>query len=711
MNADVIIFMTGLMVVALAALVLLVNVSMARNAVKASFTILSVTLSLWIVANTGADTNPINALDWTRLAFAGAALLMAALFIFVIVFPRRLNGARLGILFAIISGVMFAGLSYTDLIVPRIVYKDAYANVVTGDLYWLYVVYILFAVFVSLYYLIRRLKSEVGIDKQRVKYMLIGVAVTSIVALLTNMVIPLLTGANPLAIYGSFATLAFISAIAYSIVRHQMFNIRVATARAAVYILSGVSLALFFGVIIFWLDSLIFRATSMEITQKAFYIFSAVIVGFSFPAIKSFFNQLTKQILLRDMYDPEAVLSSIATIASNTRTSTALLKKVSDELQSKMHLSFVEAYLHKDKDWVQKVSVGKVIAANRIENISEILAVTEGVLVDIGEDEEVGERYEDIGVIVILKTSQNVLGYLTLGYKQNGTDFTPADKNLLEGVANEVAVATENLLRYEAIEQFNETLQEKVQDATSKLRTSNKKLRMLDESKDEFISMASHQLRTPLTSVKGYLSMVLEGDTGEITPEQRKVLEEAYTSSQRMVYLIGDFLNVSRLQTGKFELELSDVQLPTLIADEIGQLKASAKARNITLQYDAPDNFPTLRIDETKIRQVMMNFIDNAIYYAKPDGGMISITLSHHTNHISFRVSDNGIGVPKAEQHQLFSKFYRASNAKKARPDGTGIGLFMAKKVIVAHGGAILFESTEGKGSVFGFRLPIDTKK
>ena len=107
-------------------------------------------------------------------------------------------------------------------------------------------------------------------------------------------------------------------------------------------------------------------------------------------------------------------------------------------------------------------------------------------------------------------------------------------------------------------------------------------------------------------------------------------------------------------------------------------------------------------LDETKIRQVIMNFTDNAIYYT-PAGGKIVVSLKETTDSIEFRVKDNGIGVPKAEQHQLFGKFYRAGNAKKARPDGTGLGLFMAKKVIIAQGGALIFDTHEGKGSTFGF--------
>src|SRR5690606_23279200 len=126
------------------------------------------------------------------------------------------------------------------------------------------------------------------------------------------------------------------------------------------------------------------------------------------------------------------------------------------------------------------------------------------------------------------------------------------------------------------------------------------------------------------------------------------------------------------------------------------------RGRNLELTYTKPIEFPALMLDETKIRQVIMNFADNAIYYT-PSGGHIQIELEDKGESVEFRVIDDGLGVPKSEQHHLFNKFYRASNAKKARPDGTGLGLFMAKKVIVAQGGAIIFKSQEGKGSTFGF--------
>ena len=138
---------------------------------------------------------------------------------------------------------------------------------------------------------------------------------------------------------------------------------------------------------------------------------------------------------------------------------------------------------------------------------------------------------------------------------------------------------------------------------------------------------------------------------------------------------------------------------------ELRQLAETVKSRGLMLTYHKPEHFPTLMLDETKLRQVIMNFVDNAIYYT-PSGGRITVSLVENPQSIDFTVTDNGIGVPRHERHHMFTKFYRARNAMSARPDGTGLGLFMAKKVVIAQGGAIIFKSVENRGSTFGFTFP-----
>ncbi len=293
--------------------------------------------------------------------------------------------------------------------------------------------------------------------------------------------------------------------------------------------------------------------------------------------------------------------------------------------------------------------------------------------------------------LIKLMARQRLVGVMAIGFNTPVHSLSHNDGLLFDRLSEAVGVALDNRLLFE-----------ENQHVLKQLQKSNEKLRELDEAKDDFISMASHQLRTPLTSVKGYMSMVLEGDAGKVSKTQAKLLEQAFISSQRMVYLIADLLNVSRLKTGKFIIEATPTNLAEVVKGEINQLVETAKGRGLTLTYKKPKTFPDVMLDETKIRQVVMNFADNAIYYT-PAGGHINVEVKNTPKSVEFTVTDDGMGVPREEQHHLFNKFYRAGNAKKARPDGTGLGLFMAKKVIVAQGGSIIFRSTEGKGSTFGF--------
>lgn len=348
--------------------------------------------------------------------------------------------------------------------------------------------------------------------------------------------------------------------------------------------------------------------------------------------------------------------------------------------------------LHSDPQWLEAKEYTRIIDLSAADTgeVSKFFPTDSSLMHDLA---------NGLGVrslcLVKLIARKKLVGALLVGLSATASELNLNEIEYLGRIGEAAGLAIDNKLLFEENQQV-----------LKELKKSNEKLKALDEAKDEFISMASHQLRTPLTAVKGYVSMVIEGDAGPIAKAQKDLLEQAFASSQRMVYLIADLLNVSRLKTGKFVIESAPTHLPEVVESEIGQLIETAKVHKLELTYVKPENFPTIDLDETKTRQVIMNFIDNSIYYT-PAGGHIRVELTSNDKSVEFKVIDDGLGVPKAEQPHLFTKFYRAGNAKKARPDGTGLGLFMAKKVIVAQGGSLIFTSEEGKGSTFGFSFPL----
>lgn len=503
--------------------------------------------------------------------------------------------------------------------------------------------------------------------------------------------------------------LVMIGLFAYIIIRHRLFDIRLVITRALAYALSLATIAIVYSLLAFVLLGQLFNQSDVEPERQVGFVLIALLLALTFRPLKRFFDRLTRAIFYQDAYDTKTVLDKVSSVLVRATLLEQVVTQSLEVVSTAVKAQFIAVVLI-DKKTQRTIKVGKKSAslhdvvekiskrAQPVITIDDLAERTDGVFQVM--------QQSDIAVAVRLETSKEVLGYILFGYKVNGNGYTHQDIRLVRIVADELAVAIQNALRYEEISRFNATLQKEVDEATKQLRESNKKLRALDEAKDEFISMASHQLRTPLTSVKGYVSMVLDGDAGDLTADQRKLLQEAYASSQRMVYMIADFLNISRIKTGKFLLEPTMANLGEIVHEEIAQLQHAADSRGLRLKLHIDQTLPTLKIDENKVRQVIMNFIDNAIFYSK-SGGEIHITLEKNPKNITFMVKDEGIGVPISEQSQIFTKFFRASNARHARPDGTGIGLFMAKKVINAHGGEVIFNSEENKGSTFGFSLPL----
>jgi signal transduction histidine kinase len=683
--------------------------SSTRSAAKRWFAALCVTLVVWLSANYMADADLSSSLFWTRMTFFAITLAAASFLLFVRSFPTVSEVKHSTRVIFLTATVLISGIMWTPAFIPSVEVSGDTSNVNAGPLYWLFIVYFGGTLIAAIVWLVKKMRSERGSNRERIRLVVLGIIAMSIVGSLTNLFLPLIYNENPLARYGGFSVLLFVSLVAFAIVRHRLFSIRAVIARSLTYSLTLVTLAVSFSIIAFGIAEMIFHQ-SLTAEQRIVYSLLVAVVAVAYQPIKRFFDKLTRKVFFQDFYDTRDVLDELGDIAAHHMLPQSLLDMSLQQLDNVLHPSFISTLVVRNRSIKEESRIGTPvhIAQDIFHGLPpQTVIVTE-------EDHRTLKvhrmleslSHDGIAVIVRLRTARETIGFVVIGYKKSGSGYTGQDLSLLSTVADELAVAVQNALRFEEISHFNEKLKQEVEDATVQLRDSNRKLKKLDEAKDEFISMASHQLRTPLTSVKGYISMVMDGDAGKLTPQQQKLLEEAFTAAQRMVYLIGDFLNVSRIQTGRFVLEPRPTDLAQVVSDEVQQLGSTAARRNITVQYHHPTQFPILTIDENKMRQVIMNFIDNAIFYSRPSTN-VEVTLVNTGRDIRFEVHDSGIGVPEAERHKLFTKFFRAENARRVRPDGTGIGLFMAKKVITAHGGSILFETKEGKGSTFGFVMPI----
>jgi len=228
--------------------------------------------------------------------------------------------------------------------------------------------------------------------------------------------------------------------------------------------------------------------------------------------------------------------------------------------------------------------------------------------------------------------------------------------------------------------------------------------------KSEFVSIVSHQLRTPLSALKWSLDLLRGKRLGEINDKQKEYLDIINESGNKMIKLVNDLLNVTRIDQGRLLMQIKPFSVEDLVEEIVKELKMFAEANNVELRFKNNKKLPDAYADPDKIRMVIQNLIDNAIKYSKKGGGWVNIQTEKQGKMIRVNVRDNGLGIPDFLQKQVFGKFFRGENLVRQSVEGTGLGLFIAKGFIRLSGGEIDFESKEGQGSNFWFTLPIANK-
>ena len=252
-----------------------------------------------------------------------------------------------------------------------------------------------------------------------------------------------------------------------------------------------------------------------------------------------------------------------------------------------------------------------------------------------------------------------------------------------------------------------EVLTYQLETVNVKLTIAYRELERLDKAKSEFISIASHQLRTPLTAVKGYLSMLLDGVYGKMNEKAKNPIQSVYQSNERLIKLVNDLLNLSRLDAGKIKFEPAPASLEKIVKDIIEELRLPIENKGLYIRMkELKPPLPQITVDQDHIRQVILNVIDNAMKYTEKGG--ITIELLKIGNKAQVKISDTGQGMSKEELEELFQMFSRATAGNQFHAEGAGIGLYIAKKFVEMHKGRIYAESKgNGKGSIFKIELPI----
>jgi signal transduction histidine kinase len=281
---------------------------------------------------------------------------------------------------------------------------------------------------------------------------------------------------------------------------------------------------------------------------------------------------------------------------------------------------------------------------------------------------------EPIGVMVVLRNEVR--------------PFSERERQLIATFADQAVIAIEN------VRLFNE-----IQDKSRQLEVAN-------QHKSEFLANMSHELRTPLNAIIGFSEVLLERLFGDLNEKQDDYLKDIHSSGRHLLNLINDILDLSKVEAGRMELDVSTFDLPTAIANAMTLIRERAQHHGIAMAQDVAPELGDVVADERKFKQILLNLLSNAVKFT-PDGGRIDVSARRIDDNIIVAVHDTGIGIAPEDQEAVFEEFRQVGRHYTSKQEGTGLGLALTRRFVELHGGRISVESTPGKGSTFTFTIPI----
>ncbi|MEX1997838.1 MAG: ATP-binding protein [Candidatus Andersenbacteria bacterium] len=709
----------------------LVYVRNSRSATHRLLAVLSLIIAIWSIVNAlsvHAETNP--AATWlVRFVMFFSTPVGVLFFLLMYIYPRSTLGISRKILTLILTLMAVTmAVSISPLLFPVVTpIPGAAPKPTPGIGMLLYVPVVVFGIISGVIILIRKFLKASGIERIQAGYLLAGVTImfSLIIALLviavnvfeTTVFVP----------YAPLFTLPFVGLTAYTIIRHRLMDVRLAIFRtlSLTFLIGGVLSV--YGLLILFAVPLISDATGIrgELTAAAAALLSVPVARL----IQQALTKITDKFLFQSRVDYQKALVKLSQELSGTirieEVTQTFLRAMREMVRSKKAVIMLRE--EKEGEMVPMASAGAgsfnltIPAGNpvvqHLRHAEQILVKDE--LAVIQEQELNPEHLEeltviqnsmlwlDVALIVPLSVNKELMGLLLLGDKLSGQPYLQEDVEFLSALAPQAATALENAQLYQQSLKFGERLRTEVDLATHELEAANQQLKDLDKAKSEFLSIASHQLYTPLTALRGYISMLMEGDFGKVAPQQEPVLNILEKSASRLIDLIKNLLDISRIESGRFELNLESVDLVEMAKVLVQDLMPNAISKRLKLLFEEPtQKLPPAIADQQRLRQVMLNFLDNAIKYTPV--GKIVVAVKQEGAELVFSVTDTGKGLTAEEITKLFNKFSRVGGASRFHTEGTGLGLYVARQIIREHHGDVSVESPgTGHGSTFSMRVPI----
>lgn len=304
-----------------------------------------------------------------------------------------------------------------------------------------------------------------------------------------------------------------------------------------------------------------------------------------------------------------------------------------------------------------------------------------------------------------LRNNSGLVGLLAVGAKDDGSHLTTKDRKVIEAVSPKLAYAIKNALAYEKVKAKNSQLIDHISQANEQLRKANRQLKRDDKLKDELVYIATHELKNPVTAIKGYLSLIAEGTFGRIPSKLAPAIAEINTSNQQLISLLNNLLQIARSEADRLEISTKPVFICHVVDSVISELKPLADQKGLSINYSCPNRHISVNANAERLKEIINNLVSNSIKYSNKG----TITISHEINQdqLTTHVSDEGVGIGEKDHSKIFTRFFRVEEQAAKGIPGTGLGLFIIKQFIERMNGKIWFDSEKNVGSTFSFSLPL----
>lgn len=672
---------------------------------------------IWQVSET-----PGSALFWIKFLMAGAIFIPIFYLHFVINFlklPNKkfllLSGYFLGFLFLVLD---LFGKYFISGIEPKLGFKFW---PVPGTIFHFFLFIFFLYVAYSTFLLLKKLKSTTGTWRNQILVTLIGMTV-GFAGGSTNY---FLWYDIPVPPVGNFLILVFIISIAYAIVRYRFLDVRIIVRKSTIHVIEALFLFLSFHLAV-WIKQAAFGTLySREALTLGALI--ALLIVYIYAKFDLWIKKIANQWFFGELFAHEETLRNLSHRLTTMMDLNELVEVILRTIEKTMNTQRTAIVLRHGDEFVLEKSLGtgfdKSILKFKENRLTAYLARTKLALVYDeltllinnlrgGQEGQEQDRRGELELVAKdMKTIKaelclplilhdQIRGLIVTGGKVSKSAFTKEDIDLLETLASQASFAIENARLYFDMEQ-------EVKERTLELRQINRRLEDLLEIKSEFLDIASHQLRTPTSIIRGMLSMVIDGSAGK---RREEFIHDSFEASERLTTIINDLLEATEMEGKELSVSLKKTSLFDLLLKSINFFQEPAEGKGLELIFKPAPNLrasPLIRLDRERFRSAIDNLIDNAVKYTLQ--GSVTISALQTAAKATITISDTGIGLSQADIGKLFQKFTRGETASRMVPNGSGLGLFIVRKIIEAHGGKVEVESPgQGKGTTFTISLPIE---